>query len=281
MKKVLMISAVVSLSVAPLQLWAHGSCDDDQDHCAYWHDSSGAYPKDSSDDCIRTGSWFKDAQVEGCSAMMAPMDADGDGVVDGSDSCPQTPAGAAVDMKGCELDTDGDGVVNSLDSCPETAPGVAVDEKGCALDSDGDGVLNTVDQCPDTPEGQAVDETGCELVVMPATVELNVSFANDSSDIGSNYDAAQMQKGADYLRANPQAKIEIAGHTSLDVGKEAYNQKLSERRAQAVVDLLVGKYGVDAAQLKPVGYGQSQPIADNDSEAGRAKNRRVEASIAK
>ncbi|MEH6649023.1 MAG: OmpA family protein [Motiliproteus sp.] len=280
MKKVLLVSAVVSLSMAPLQLWAHGSCDDDQDHCAYWHDSSGTYTTDSSDKCIRTGSWFEEAQVEGCSAMMAPMDADGDGVVDGSDSCPQTPAGAAVDMKGCELDSDVDGVVDSLDSCPETAPGVAVDEKGCALDSDGDGVLNTVDQCPDTPQGQAVDETGCEPAVTPTSVELEVTFAPNSSDIGNNYDADQMQKLTDYLQANPQTKVEIAGHTSRDVGKEGYNQKLSEQRAAAVVDLLVGKYGASAAQLKPVGYGQSQPVADNDSKAGRAQNRRVEASVA-
>ena len=79
------------------------------------------------------------------------------------------------------------------------------------------------------------------------------------------------------LKEEPDMKVEVAGHTD-STGSDAYNQKLSERRAQAVVDYLISK-GVDPNRLKAVGYGESKPIASNETEAGRAKNRRVELQI--
>jgi outer membrane protein OmpA-like peptidoglycan-associated protein len=95
----------------------------------------------------------------------APKDADGDGVVDAQDKCPNTPAGAKVDAKGCELDSDGDGVVDRLDRCPNTPAGRKVNAQGCELDkdSDGDGVMDSQDKCPDTPAGAKVNAQGCEL----------------------------------------------------------------------------------------------------------------------
>lgn len=88
-------------------------------------------------------------------------DADGDGVEDNKDRCPNTEAGAPVDEDGCPSDSDGDGVPDYLDKCPGTAPGSKVDENGCTVDSDGDGVPDNSDRCPNTPQGVAVDENGC------------------------------------------------------------------------------------------------------------------------
>jgi outer membrane protein OmpA-like peptidoglycan-associated protein/opacity protein-like surface antigen len=91
----------------------------------------------------------------------APVDSDGDGVPDRKDKCPDTPAGATVDEKGCPGDADGDGVVNGIDACPDTPKGWAVDARGCPKDTDGDGVVDGEDTCPDTPRGAKVDAKGC------------------------------------------------------------------------------------------------------------------------
>ena len=96
--------------------------------------------------------------MKGC-----PLDSDGDGVADYLDKCAGTPQGVAVDMKGCPLDSDVDGVADYLDKCSGTPQGVAVDMKGCPLDSDGDGVADYLDKCPGTFQGVAVDTNGCAL----------------------------------------------------------------------------------------------------------------------
>src|SRR5882724_3061751 len=92
-----------------------------------------------------------------------PIDSDHDGVYDGIDKCPGTPPGAHVDATGCPVDSDADGVPDGIDQCPATPAGVHVDAKGCPVDSDGDGVPDGVDQCPNTPAGVAVDAAGCPL----------------------------------------------------------------------------------------------------------------------
>ena len=92
-----------------------------------------------------------------------PVDSDGDGVVDGKDKCPGTPAGRKVNADGCELDSDGDGVVDGKDKCPGTPAGRKVNADGCELDSDGDGVVDGKDKCPGTPAGRKVNADGCEL----------------------------------------------------------------------------------------------------------------------
>lgn len=91
----------------------------------------------------------------------AAQDADGDGVVDKKDNCPDTPVNAIVDASGCPLDDDGDKVFNGLDNCPNTPMGAIVDIVGCPLDSDKDGVYDGLDKCPNTPPGALVDNTGC------------------------------------------------------------------------------------------------------------------------
>jgi OmpA-OmpF porin, OOP family len=90
-----------------------------------------------------------------------PRDADGDGVSDRKDACPDTPAGAHVDVKGCPTDADGDGVFDGIDTCPDTPKGAKVNATGCPTDGDGDGVYDGLDKCADTPKGAKVDATGC------------------------------------------------------------------------------------------------------------------------
>ncbi len=97
-----------------------------------------------------------------------PVDSDQDGVPDGLDKCPNTPLGAHVDATGCPIDSDGDGVPDGIDQCPDTPKGATVDAKGCPIDSDGDGVPDGIDQCPNTPPGTKVDATGCPLPVEAA-----------------------------------------------------------------------------------------------------------------
>jgi outer membrane protein OmpA-like peptidoglycan-associated protein len=89
------------------------------------------------------------------------LDADGDGVLDNRDRCPDTPAGASVDSRGCPSDSDNDGVPDGIDRCPTTVSGAAVDVRGCSQDSDGDNIPDGLDKCPDTPAGVLVDPRGC------------------------------------------------------------------------------------------------------------------------
>lgn len=134
-------------------------------------------------------------------------------------------------------------------------------------DDDGDGVLNSRDRCPDTPKGVKVDEDGC-------WVYTGVLFDFDKSTLKSQY--KEDLKGAkEVFDMNPDLEVVVEGHADA-IGSDAYNQKLSERRANAVVKYLVNTVGVPADKLTAVGYGESRPVATNDTAEGRAQNRRVE-----
>jgi len=207
-----------------------------------------------------------------------PADADNDGVPDSRDQCANTPVGAQVDSRGCELDADNDGVADSKDQCPNTPAGAEVNSRGCELDSDNDGVVNSKDQCPNTAAGAEVDETGCEGVTETIeTIELRVQFPTNSSVIDATYDA-EIRKAADFMEEYPETTVEIAGHSD-SIGDAEYNRALSQRRAEAVADRLTSVLGVDPDRVTAVGYGEVEPIASNDTAAGRAQNRRVEARI--
>ncbi len=208
-----------------------------------------------------------------------PLDSDGDGVTDDMDRCPDTPAGTVVDEWGCPKksapgDADGDGVTDDLDKCPNTPAGCAVDKDGCPVDTDGDGVADCFDKCPNTPKGVVVDKNGCP----PAAEQGAIIFRNIQFDLGKATLKEEsypiLDEVTDYMKTNAGVKMEVQGHTC-NLGSKAVNDRLSDQRANAVRSYLV-EQGVAGDRLTAKGYGFSQPVAPNDSEANRAKNRRVE-----
>lgn len=138
-------------------------------------------------------------------------------------------------------------------------------------DDDRDGVANTSDLCPDTEAGEQVDALGCDDGAR--IVLRGVNFKTDSAEL-SDESLAILDGVSATLAANPQIKVMVAGHTDSDA-EDAYNKDLSQRRAQSVVDYLTGQ-GVDRNNVIAKGFGEEQPIADNDSAEGKAENRRVE-----
>ena len=213
----------------------------------------------------------KPAEKPAAKAVEKAADSDGDGVNDAQDRCPGTVMGAKVSASGCELDGDGDGVVDRLDRCPTTPAGRKVNAEGCELDGDGDGIVDGADQCPNTPAGDKVDEKGCTL---PKTLTLEgVNFDYDG-DVLRPEGIATLEGIAATLKRYPYFKVEIAGHTD-SRGSTDYNVALSDRRAKAVVDYLTA-HGIAADRLSAKGYGETQPIGNNNTDEGRMKNRRVE-----
>ena len=198
-------------------------------------------------------------------------DGDGDRVFDSVDACPGTPTGVPVDQHGCSLDSDMDGVTTDDDRCPGTGAGVEVDIYGCDNDVDGDGVPNHLDRCPETRIGARVDVNGCEIKDVISLPGVNFETGSDILKAGN---ANVLESAAGILLRYPDMQIEVAGHTD-DVGSEANNLGLSERRARTVHNVLIRR-GVAEDRLTFKGYGETQPIADNTSADGRATNRRVE-----
>lgn len=191
----------------------------------------------------------------------------------GSPSAPRAPA-----------DADGDGVPNSRDACPNTPRGQSVDASGCApkvaapLDSDNDGVLDVNDHCPNTPSIDKVDAKGCSMFIETQEgIDLAVLFANNSSEI-RNPRHEDIVRFADFMKRYPDLNAEIEGHTSAP-GKASYNQSLSEKRAKAVRKLLINDYGIAANRLTAVGYGESRLLDASNTSAAHKKNRRITASL--
>ncbi|WP_353253045.1 OmpA family protein [Salinisphaera sp. PC39] len=141
------------------------------------------------------------------------------------------------------------------------------------VDSDGDGVPDKNDDCPDTLEGLATDNRGCAAKGAQTLRLEGVTFELNSARLTAQA-RRTLQRVADAMRSEPSLRAEIAGHTDA-TGNAAYNQRLSQQRAQAVRAFLVSK-GIDADRLRARGYGESQPVASNATEEGRRANRRVE-----
>ncbi|KXS56193.1 MAG: hypothetical protein AMR96_04025 [Candidatus Adiutrix intracellularis] len=135
-------------------------------------------------------------------------------------------------------------------------------------DSDGDGVCDANDICNNTPRGAPVDERGCWIATY-------AQFFDFDKDIVKSEFKSRLQHAADLIKNNPSLpRIIIAGHTD-NIGRFEYNQELGRRRAQAVLNLLL-KYGVSPDRLSLVSFGDQKPVAPNNTEENRARNRRVE-----
>ena len=157
-------------------------------------------------------------------------------------------------------------------------PVVVVEED---VDSDGDGVVDSLDACPGTPMNVVVDERGCPIpvdITDELKMELRVFFDNDKSNIKAQYQP-EIAKVAEKMREYPNSTARIEGHASKTGPSARYNQRLSEARAVAVKSMLTNEFGIAPNRLSTVGYGYDRPIADNDTEEGRAMNRRVYAII--
>ncbi|TQV72616.1 OmpA family protein [Exilibacterium tricleocarpae] len=179
-------------------------------------------------------------------------------------------------------DADGDGVYDSVDACPGTAPGVRVDGRGCEVvrpvDSDGDGVYDRRDRCPDTAPRLKVDGSGCPITLTDTvSIDLRVNFDTNSSVVKPEF-YAEIKQVADFMAQYANTVVTIEGHTD-NRGAASYNQALSQRRAEAVARVLTEQFAVGAERVRALGYGEAQPIADNDTAAGQLANRRVVAKI--
>ncbi len=158
---------------------------------------------------------------------------------------------------------------------------IVIDEP--VLDSDGDGVPDNLDACPGTPRNLVVDARGCPIpldIEQALRMELRVFFDNDKSAIKPQY-RQEVAKVAEAMREYPNATANIEGHASKNSKRSSakYNQRLSEARANAVKSMLTNEFGIAPNRLSTVGYGFDRPIASNDTEEGRAQNRRVYATI--
>ncbi len=157
-------------------------------------------------------------------------------------------------------------------------------------DEDDDGVFDRRDRCPDTPANTPVEHHGCPMPQYPASVkpepvQSEVITLSDAGDVLFAFNQSELtpvaQSKLDSLMPKLQSadvvSIKVIGHTD-SVGSDTYNQALSERRASSVAAYLLSQ-GVAPNKLTSEGKGQSQPVADNETEEGRAKNRRVELHI--
>lgn len=221
-----------------------------------------------------------------------PSDRDRDGILDLNDACPDVAGIHTDDPKtdGCPSDRDHDGVFDSSASCPPAdacpdVPGVKTDDprtNGCPSDRDHDGIADTLDACPDLAGRANADpkKNGCPLAFLKddqIKITEQVQFRFGLAELDPVSDSI-LGAVLDVMRANAGIKmVEVEGHTD-NKGSAALNKKLSNARAAAVADWLV-KHGIERSHLALAGFGADKPIDTNETEAGRANNRRVEFHI--
>ncbi|WP_254614900.1 OmpA family protein [Myxococcus sp. CA056] len=238
-----------------------------------FQDSDGDNVPDVRDRCPNEAEdkdGFQDS--DGC----PDPDNDGDGVVDGEDSCPDVKG--LKERKGCpEVDTDGDGITDEFDKCPDK-PGPK-DYDGCP-DTDGDEVPDNEDDCPE--QFGPPENNGCPFDSPPYVfvesdrirIKGNVLFETGSAVIQKR-SYPLLDEVATVLRKNPTlGPVLIEGHTD-NRGSRQLNMGLSDKRARSVLEYLVSK-SIDRKRLSSEGFGFDRPIATNDTALGRAKNRRVD-----
>jgi len=141
-------------------------------------------------------------------------------------------------------------------------------------DDDKDGVANSLDKCPGTPTSVVVDANGCpKMLTETVAKEIRVLFDTNKSVVKPAFNA-EIEAVAKLMKEYPTAKVEVQGHTD-SRGSAQLNDQLSQDRANAVADVLTKTYGIAADRVSAKGYGASQPVADNKTAEGQAKNRRV------
>lgn len=249
---------------------------------------------DPDDACVdQPGVHTNDPMTDGCPPPPPPpSDRDKDNILDGDDACPDEAGVGSPDpaKNGCPepKDTDEDSIPDDKDACPteKGAPSADPAKNGCPepKDDDEDGILDTDDACPHEPGPKDADpkKNGCpkaQLTGDQIRILEQVQFATNSAKILPESDAV-LSAVLKILQDLPQIKLlSVEGHTDNKGGK-GYNRDLSKRRAAAVVKWLVDK-GIDKKRLTSSGFGQEKPIDTNETEAGRANNRRVEFHIRK
>jgi len=213
-------------------------------------------------------------QTKGC------PDNDKDGISNNNDKCPDD--FGPLETDGCP-DSDGDSVIDIEDQCPEEYG--EIENEGCPLkDKDNDRVLDRDDLCPDVPGSQ--NNNGCpdieiknEIIKTLNSFGQNINFMAESFDIIGKKTINILIEIKNVLIKNFNIKLFIEGYSSSD-GSDNYNLMLSKKRANSVKYYLV-KLGIDENRLEIVGYGEVNPIGDNDNPMGRSMNRRVQFKLKK
>jgi len=217
------------------------------------------------------------------SKPVVDKDTDGDRIPDSRDQCILEPedVDGYLDDDGCpDPDNDSDGIPDSVDKCPNQPEDFDgwQDADGCPdPDNDGDSVLDVDDFCPNTPGQPGGSKPGCPGLVVVTAKEIRIT-----QQIHFEFNKATIRRESfpildavqEVLVANPKMTLEIQGHTD-NVGSAAYNQKLSQSRADSVRKYLEN-HGIDGSRLRSVGYGLTQPIVPNTTDSNRALNRRVQ-----
>ena len=209
-------------------------------------------------------------QKDRCPEVAGPVkhqgcpDTDGDGIVDIDDKCPKVPG--LEKHQGCP-DTDGDGLVDHEDRCPKNAG--PKDLKGCP-DRDGDKIVDIDDRCPDKPGIPELQ--GCPEGKAIVLEGVNFDYDKDTLLAASK---AILDKVGKTMKDYPKMRVRIVGYTDSH-GPDAYNQGLSERRAETVRDYLHSVHGVAKDRMETRGLGEKKPRATNATDEGRAQNRRIE-----
>jgi outer membrane protein OmpA-like peptidoglycan-associated protein len=237
---------------------------------------------DASDACPDTpGAHSDDPSKNGC-----PPDRDGDGIPDAQDACPDTPGTRSDDASknGCPPDRDGDGIPDAEDACPNTKGQRSNDpsENGCPADRDGDGIEDSEDACPDAFGERNEDraKNGCPAArVEQGQIKIleRIEFKTNSAELLDQSLPVLQAVQKLLLEHADITRVSVEGHTD-NKGSAEHNQRLSQRRAEAVMQWLT-KHEIARARLEAHGFGFERPLESNDTEQGRERNRRVEFHI--
>lgn len=145
-------------------------------------------------------------------------------------------------------------------------------------DTDGDGIFDSMDQCKATPATDKVDSNGCTIFTEENdALHLHVKFDNAKAIVKPQY-IENIKVAADFMKQYPHTTLAIEGHTS-SVGPAAFNKKLSQKRADAIVNVLVNEFGIASSRLTAQGMGEETLINPANTPAAHAENRRIEAKV--